>query len=55
MAERFRCALCDQEEDKCRCERYCSLCNGFNNVRLCQDGAYYCLDCREACDFHAEY
>jgi hypothetical protein len=24
-------------------------------VRLCQDGLYYCIDCREACDFQAQY
>jgi hypothetical protein len=55
MAEPFRCMVCEQEEAKCRCDRYCSLCHGFHNVRLCQDGAYYCLDCREVCDFAAEY
>jgi hypothetical protein len=23
-------------------------------VRLCEDGFYYCKDCRDACDFHSE-
>ena len=55
MAEKFKCMLCDQEESNCKCERYCSLCQGAHQVRLCQDGMYYCLDCREACDFQAQY
>ena len=55
MAEKFRCMVCDREEDRCDCDRYCCLCKGFNNVRLCQDGQYYCLDCREACEYQAQY
>jgi hypothetical protein len=55
MAEKFLCVLCDRTEDKCPCQRYCCLCMGEHNVRLCQDGQYYCLDCREACDFQAQY
>lgn len=55
MAERFKCMVCELEESRCFCDKYCSLCHGFHNVRLCQDGAYYCLDCREVCDFQAEY
>ena len=39
------------EERKCKCDRYCTLCQGSEDVRLCEDGAYYCHDCREACDF----
>jgi hypothetical protein len=27
---------------------------GAHNVRLCQDGQYYCLECREACDMQAQ-
>jgi hypothetical protein len=27
---------------------------GAHQVRLCQDGAYYCLECREACDLQAQ-
>jgi len=31
------------------------LCQGYENVRLCEDGNYYCLPCRESCDFQAQY
>jgi hypothetical protein len=55
MADPFHCAVCGQEESKCNCDKYCFLCQGAHNVRLCQDGMYYCLDCREACDFQAQY
>jgi hypothetical protein len=55
VAEAFVCMQCDQTEDKCNCGRYCCLCQGEHNVRLVQDGNYYCLDCREACDFQAQY
>jgi len=24
---------------------------GQTDVRLCEDGAYYCRDCREVCDY----
>ena len=44
------CTQCDQPEDSCRCEKYCTICKGQHNVRLCADGLYYCPDCREACD-----
>src|SRR6266576_3107021 len=44
------CAQCDMPEDRCTCERYCTICKGQLNVRLCTDGLYYCPDCREACD-----
>ena len=54
MAERFVCAICDLPEEKCQCDRYCCLCQGGHNVRLCNDGQYYCLDCREACDLQAQ-
>ena len=54
MAEDFVCAQCDRTEDKCDCERYCILCKGQHDVRLCQDGQYYCLECREACDLAAQ-
>ncbi len=55
MADPYICSLCDKEEKDCKCDRYCCLCQGANDVRLCQDGQYYCLDCREACDFAAQY
>ncbi len=54
MAERFRCAVCDRTEEYCDCDRYCVLCQGSHDVRLCQDGSYYCLECREACDYQPE-
>src|SRR5260370_26770115 len=44
------CAQCDLPEERCACERYCTICKGQHNVRLCSDGLYYCPDCREACD-----
>jgi hypothetical protein len=55
MAEKFHCMLCDQEEARCKCERYCCLCQAQHDIRLCQDGAYYCQVCREACDLQAQY
>jgi len=50
----YVCAQCDQEEKRCKCERFCILCQGWDNVRLCSDGQYYCLTCREACDLVAQ-
>lgn len=44
------CAQCDKPEYQCICEKYCTICKGQNQVRLCMDGLYYCPDCREACD-----
>ena len=55
MADPYICFTCEKEEARCVCDKFCSLCQGENNVRLCQDGLYYCLDCREACDFQAQY
>ncbi len=51
---RFHCLLCEKEEEQCTCDKYCQLCMGETDVRLCQDGAYYCRDCREACDYPAQ-
>lgn len=51
MAEPYRCLQCELPEAKCKCDRYCCLCQGQYNVRLVMDGQYYCIDCREACDF----
>ena len=50
MAGPTVCMQCDLPEDRCTCERYCTICKGQQNVRLCSDGLYYCPDCREACD-----
>jgi hypothetical protein len=57
MADPYICMQCNQPEQRCKCDcqRYCVLCQGEHNVRLVQDGNYYCLDCREACDFSAQY
>ena len=54
MAETFRCTLCDQEESRCQCDKYCFMCQGGHDVRLCQDGMYYCQECREACDLQPQ-
>ncbi len=44
------CAMCDKTEERCACEKYCTICKGQHNVHLGADGLYYCPDCREACD-----
>ena len=55
MADKeFRCYVCDQPEDRCHCQKYCSLCQSDYSVRLCEDGQYYCPDCREACDYRIQ-
>lgn len=54
MAEAYKCAVCEQEEEQCQCIKYCCLCQGYNDVRLCSDGMFYCLECREACDLQAQ-
>ncbi len=50
MQAPINCGQCDLPEERCTCERYCTICKGQHNVRLCSDGLYYCPDCREACD-----
>ncbi len=54
MADKYLCAVCDLPEERCQCEKYCCLCQGLHNIRLCMDGQYYCIDCREACDLQAQ-
>jgi hypothetical protein len=44
------CRQCDKTERECACEKYCSICKGQLEIRLCADGLYYCPACREACD-----
>jgi hypothetical protein len=44
------CTQCDKTEEYCRCDKYCTICKGQHNVKLCADGLYYCPECREACD-----
>ena len=48
---RVRCNQCDQLEERCECEKYCILCQGQMNVRLCEDRLYYCDACREAAGY----
>jgi hypothetical protein len=57
MAEPFLCYNCERAEGECQCDQryYCCICQGENNIRLCQDGQYYCLECREVCDLQAQY
>jgi hypothetical protein len=38
-------------EQKCGCEKYCCSCESQLNIRLCEEGLYYCADCRQACDY----
>jgi hypothetical protein len=54
MAEKFLCNVCDLEESRCECDKYCWLCQGSHNVRLCEDRQYYCLECREVCGLQAQ-
>jgi len=48
---KYRCMQCELTEEKCQCEKYCCLCQSQIDIRLCQDGLYYCPPCREACDY----
>jgi hypothetical protein len=50
----FRCIVCDQPEERCTCDHYCALCHSDSGVRLCEDGQYYCIDCREVCDYKTQ-
>ena len=50
MPAQVVCVQCDKSEEHCMCEKYCTICQGQLDVRLCMDGLYYCPDCREACD-----
>ncbi len=54
MADIYRCIVCELEESKCTCDKYCYMCQGGHDVRLCEDGLYYCLECREACEMYAQ-
>ena len=50
----FKCGVCDKPEEQCNCHKYCALCQSDSGVRLTEDGQYYCLDCREACDYKTQ-
>ncbi|MFB3813004.1 MAG: hypothetical protein ACE14L_02750 [Terriglobales bacterium] len=57
MADKYQCLLCEREEQKCVCDvrDYCCLCQGSDDIRLCEDGQWYCRTCREVCDLAAQY
>jgi hypothetical protein len=48
---KYRCMQCEMTEDRCDCEKYCCLCQSLMEVRLCEDGLYYCKPCRDACGY----
>jgi hypothetical protein len=48
---KYRCMQCEMTEDRCQCERYCCLCQAQVDIRLCRDGLFYCVPCRDACDY----
>jgi len=50
---KYRCSQCEKPEDACECEKYCCLCQGAIDVRICADGLMYCQPCRSACDYKA--
>ncbi len=50
----YICTVCAATEDKCQCPRFCSLCKSDYQVRLCDDGCYYCADCREICGYSTD-
>ncbi len=50
MSAETLCAQCDRHEWKCDCDRFCWMCNGQDNIKMGEDGRFYCPDCREACD-----
>ena len=53
-AKEFHCLVCNQTEENCFCTKYCALCKSDYGVRLTEDGQYYCIDCREACDYKTQ-
>ncbi len=55
MAKEYLCNVCDMVEKMCQCNKYCWLCQSLHDVRLCEDGQYYCQPCRESCDLQAQY
>lgn len=54
IEKEFRCLVCGLSERLCACHRYCALCLGEYQLRLCEDGQYYCADCREACEYKTQ-
>ena len=54
MPMHYLCTVCSATEEECQCPRFCILCKSDSNVRLCDDGCYYCGDCREICGYTVE-
>ncbi|MHB8654381.1 MAG: hypothetical protein ACYDA9_10920 [Terriglobia bacterium] len=54
LTKEFKCNVCDKPENQCTCSRYCALCHADYELRLTDDGQYYCRDCREACDYKSQ-
>ena len=50
----YICTICGSSEEACKCPRFCMLCKQETGVRLCEDGCYYCGDCREICGYTVE-
>jgi hypothetical protein len=54
FTKEFKCLVCEKPENQCTCNRYCALCHADYELRLTDDGQYYCRDCREACDYKTQ-
>ncbi len=50
----FLCIVCGHMEKTCTCIKYCALCHADYELRLTEDGQYYCVDCREACGYKTQ-
>ncbi len=50
----YICTICGKPEKECLCIKYCTICKSEHDPRLCNDGCYYCMECREACDLTPE-
>jgi hypothetical protein len=50
MSAETLCTQCDRQEWKCDCDRFCWMCQGQDNIKMGEDGRFYCPECREACD-----
>ncbi len=50
----LKCLVCNRPEKTCNCIKYCALCQTDYQIRLTEDGQYYCNDCREACGYKTQ-
>ncbi len=51
----FHCLVCEKTEKLCDCDKNVRLpAARLPLLRLTEDGQYYCLDCREACDYKTQ-